>query len=145
MAYILLTKNKIALVDLEDYDNLIPMKWSYTQNGKNGYAIYGGSNRRIYMHRLLTNAQPGECVDHINGDSLDNRRRNLRICDKSVNNRNRKNVKGYSKAVSYYKTKSGELRQAVGWVAETKLKDTRIRRYFNSEEEAKAFASTFTR
>jgi acid phosphatase class B len=39
----------------------------------------------VYMHRLIMNAQKGEIVDHINGDTRDNRRSNLRIVNKSHN------------------------------------------------------------
>lgn len=58
------------------------------------------------LHRVILNARGGMDVDHINGNPLDNRRENLRICTHSQNliNRgaNRTNKTGY-KGVSYHK------------------------------------------
>ncbi len=145
MIHITLTKGRYAIIDDADYYQVSKFKWSYTQNGSNGYAIHASSVGRFYLHRFLMNAGKGDLIDHINGDSLDNRRCNLRFCDKTVNNRNRKGVKGYSRHVSTYKTKNGVMKTAVGWVAETKLRDERVRRYFSTESEAATFAKTFTR
>lgn len=61
---------------------------------------HGGSSRRcymvrsydhVYLHRFLLGLKKGDpgVVDHINGDSLDNRRENLRIVDVSTNTLNR--------------------------------------------------------
>ncbi len=51
------------------------------------------------LARLITGALPGMIVDHINGDTLDNRRANLRVCTMAQNVRNRKkprtNTSGY--------------------------------------------------
>lgn len=145
MPTISLTNGRICFVDFEDYETLRSIKWTYTQNGSNGYAVNGAKKKRVYMHRLIINAQPGERVDHINGDGLDNRRYNLRICSRSTNNRNRRGVKGYSRHISRYTTQDGKVREVIGWVAETKLEGKRIRRYFASEDQAKEFASTFVR
>ena len=41
------------------------------------------------MHRVITGAPDGKEVDHINGDGLDNRRCNLRICDGAQNRKNK--------------------------------------------------------
>ena len=50
----------------------------------------GGNRTRIYLHRQLTKAQKGQIVDHINGNGLDNRMDNLRICTHSQNSYNKK-------------------------------------------------------
>jgi excisionase family DNA binding protein len=58
------------------------------------------------MHRLIAGAARGEEVDHKDGDGLNNRRVNLRICTRRQNNMNRKKGSGCSsnfKGVSYFK------------------------------------------
>lgn len=52
------------------------------------------------LHRIIAGAIDGEEVDHINGDKLDNRRCNLRICTPRENTRNRR--KKIFKAVSFH-------------------------------------------
>lgn len=55
----------------------------------NGYVSAQRGNLQIYLHRLIAGAGPGETVDHINRDPLDNRTSNLRISTKSQNGANR--------------------------------------------------------
>ncbi len=103
MKYINLTKNLKTLVDLNDYENLIQYKWCSIQKRDKFYAGRGqwikDRTKIMYLHRILLNAKPKEFVDHINGDTLDNRRINLRLCSNKDNVRNqslnKKNKSGY--------------------------------------------------
>jgi hypothetical protein len=51
-------------------------------------------NERVYLHRLITNANKNDIVDHINGNKLDNRRLNLRFVCHSLNALNSKKTEG---------------------------------------------------
>ena len=90
-----LTKGKIARVDDADYPLLSQWKWGYLpkSNGRGGYAVRwetrGGVRRTIYMHRQIMNAQPGQLVDHEDGDGLNNQRSNLRMANETQNLANR--------------------------------------------------------
>lgn len=58
------------------------------------------------LHRMILNAPSGMQVDHINGDTFDNRRANLRVCTISQNQLNRRKSSGKSsiyKGVSWRK------------------------------------------
>ena len=98
-----LTKGFVAIVDDEDFDWLSKYKWSasvdkredqgnYTSARTTVYKYFEGYKwrRSVKMHRLIMEAKIGEIVDHVNGDPLDNRRSNLRICTAAENARNHK-------------------------------------------------------
>ncbi len=109
-----LTQGKIALVDAEDYDRLNAVKWQASTNGNKKSIYYaartdtsGPKRRKIFMHReIIGNIADGFEVDHINGDRLDNRRENLRVCTHAQNKRNNKkninNTSGFT-GVSFHK------------------------------------------
>ena len=84
-----LTQGKVAVVDDDMYEVFIQRKWHLNSEG---YAVgYEGSefgDKRIRMHRVVVSAPDGMEVDHINGDKLDNRRENLRICTHAQNTLN---------------------------------------------------------
>ncbi len=71
---------------------------------KYGYTQCFNGGKREYLHRLLLGATDTEIVDHINGDTRDYRRLNLRKCSKQQNSANQSirdcNTSGY-KGVSY--------------------------------------------
>lgn len=88
-----LTKGQYTLVDDDLYDYLNQWSWNATLQNGTWYARrtdVGPARKQIKMHRLITNAPDGMFVDHINGNGLDNRRSNLRICTREENGRNRK-------------------------------------------------------
>lgn len=61
-----------------------------SENGRS--KINGKDVRRcIRLHRWITNCPKGLTVDHINHNTLDNRKLNLRICSQLINNQNKRN------------------------------------------------------
>jgi len=86
MATITISNGDVALVDDDLFGVLNQWKWQ--SNGR-GYACRKERGRSISMHRLVIDCPPGLELDHINGDKLDNRRENLRVCTHAENVRNR--------------------------------------------------------
>jgi hypothetical protein len=107
MKYIELTQGKSAIVDDADYERLSCWKWFAHSGGyavRNAPMVAGVRYGILYMHRLIVDAPTSTEVDHINGNKLDNRRSNLRICDPSLNQANRKirqNTTSQFKGVRY--------------------------------------------
>lgn len=92
-----LTRGYVALVDAEDYARFGHLRWCAMpmQRSHGVYAhrgIWGNGHkcRTVLLHREILDASPSQIVDHINGDTLDNRRSNLRITDRYGNARNRR-------------------------------------------------------
>ncbi len=94
MKTIPLTQGKFAIVDDEDYQDLIQFKWHAHCHHKNYYAKRAvWINKKTsaeQMHRRILGlkAGDGKYGDHINGNGLDNRRSNLRVCTNKENIRN---------------------------------------------------------
>lgn len=86
-------KDGYAIVDKE-FAYLDQYKWSKSHWG---YAV--SSTPVLKLHRVVAGANIGEVVDHTNGDPLDNRKCNLRLCSQSENSKNQKlrtnNTTGY--------------------------------------------------
>lgn len=97
-----LTRGKHTIIDAEDYPKVIHRRW---QCSPDGYARYTNhaEGGMVAMHRLLMNAPCDLKVDHINGDSLDNRKVNLRICNDAQSAQNRGPQKKRSANASRYK------------------------------------------
>jgi len=85
-----------VLVDKEDEELVRKFRWQVNVQRATNYAVHrpypagdkGKPGTPIRMHRLIMGARPGEIVDHVNGDGLDNRRANLRVCDNAENHWN---------------------------------------------------------
>lgn len=79
-------KDKIMLIDDEDFPTVDAWTWHINK----GYAerIDWKTQKNISVHRLVMNAPKGKEVDHINGEKLDNRKVNLRICSPQENRQN---------------------------------------------------------
>lgn len=88
MKLIPLTRGKFAQVDDEDYEYLMQFKW-YVNNQKGyWYVLRSISRGSISMHRFIMNPPKDMVVDHIDHDTLNNQRSNLRICTRAQNNMN---------------------------------------------------------
>lgn len=84
-----------ALVDDEDFESLTAFSWFVTRGiSKWPYAVRSIRGRPFSLHRQLMGAPQNREVDHINGDTLDNRRKNLRICSHKENLRNKSKQAG---------------------------------------------------
>ncbi len=95
-----LSRGMVALVDDEDYPILSMRSWyAWESNPKTGpiwYAVRDAyplgtvRGRAVFvrMHRVILGAKPGEKVDHKDGNGLDNRKHNLRLCTDQQNARN---------------------------------------------------------
>jgi AP2 domain-containing protein len=83
-----LTQGRVAIVDSRDFEWLSKWKWHFTFYG---YAARRDGKRgtMLYMHREILGLKRGEMGDHANMDRLDNRRDNIRKCDKAQNSINR--------------------------------------------------------
>jgi hypothetical protein len=92
MKEIPLTQGFVSIVDDADYEWLSMWKWYYSK----GYAARQskralGRSKTLYMHREILHAPDGVEVDHIRtGETLDNRKENLRISTTAQNQFNRK-------------------------------------------------------
>jgi hypothetical protein len=94
-AIIPVTQGKATIIDRADYDAVRKYKWYAHSNGSGNYYVKrnGGKDGVIGLANSLMNPPEGLIVDHINGDGLDNRRENLRICTHAENMRNRRKLK----------------------------------------------------
>lgn len=101
---------RFVLVDDEDYETLNHWKWryhfGYAARGQYSHMERGRTrNKTVRMHRQIMAAPKGVLVDHVNGDTLDNRRVNLRLATRADNNRNvgirRDNSTGYKGVIAY--------------------------------------------
>ena len=95
--YIPLTRGQIAIVDAVLYAWLMQWHWCavWSKFSKTYYAARGemvdGKTRTVLMHRQILTAPDDVGVDHIRtGDTLDNRRSNLRLATASQNCSNRR-------------------------------------------------------
>lgn len=127
------------IFDKVDYP-LLSNRYCFVTSTSNGYGYAmsrdsDGSQKQIL--RLLLNLSNDKYVDHINGDHLDNRRRNLRIASASENNYNARircdNSSGF-KGVSFNKRKD-KYRSYINF----ERKPIHIGYFDNPEDAARAY------
>lgn len=107
----------VFLVDGEDFEEVKRFNWCISTYG---YIVRRGEGGIVWLHRSLLGLEKGDKrrVDHINGDRLDNRRSNLRICTQRENSQNlhgrRSNNTSGFRGVTWSKS-------ARSWVAQATL------------------------
>jgi len=96
-AFVFLTKGQIAIIDREDVEKVIGYNWTAISGiGDSFYARRGTHAGKIFpMHKVIT-GKFNNTIDHINRNSLDNRKENLRVCSLRQNSANRKSAKNSS-------------------------------------------------
>ena len=159
--------DEYMLVDDEDYEMIMEASRSYTKTGKlrksSGkwrlfhptpnlkYAVaYSGayidrSNGRsqVLVHRLIMGSPEGMHIDHINGNALDNRKQNLRVCTRSQNAMNKKlrsdSTTGYK---GVYKEKNPAYKnpyKAAAGIPGTSGKKKTLGHFATAQEAARAY------
>lgn len=117
-------KGKFAIIDDEDLYKISDRRWYLDCNG---YAI--DNKKRVRMHRIIMNPPKGMVIDHINHNTLDNRKENLRVCSLADNNANRLSPE------CYFDASCNSL------VARTKIDGKWVRRFYDNEHKARKIAA----
>jgi len=112
-----LTRGYVSLVDDEDYAGLAMHKWRAMIHRLTVYAVRSGPRgdeprTTVYMHRVLLDAPRSAEVDHEDGNGLNNRRVNIRLCTIAENGRNMRKHRGVSRYKGVYWDKRDQR-----WVA----------------------------
>lgn len=140
MKLIPLTQGQFAVVDDKDYESLMQHKWHASKQPRGFVAVrkIGPANDRytLYMHREILDAPIKTEVDHINRNTLDNRRCNIRTVTSSENKMN------IGKRRYRYKTTSEYV--GVDWHSPMRAFRARINKdgvshlagYYETEQEA---------
>lgn len=86
-----LTQGHTAIIDVDDIALVSQWNWRYSSGGgeRKAYPATGINGRTIRLHNILLPAREGFVVDHIDCDTFNNRRSNLRYATEAENRRNR--------------------------------------------------------
>ena len=121
-------------VDKEDF-GILDDGWYAKQNDNIFYCAKSIGRYTQRLHRVIMGLERNDdrVIDHIDGNGMNNKKQNLRICSQQENGLNRKkyetNISGY-KGVGYHKVMGK-------WQARIQYKNKRIRiGYFETPEKA---------
>jgi len=117
-----LTKGQVAIVDAIDYELVSQWRWHSWWNPKTQsfYAHRRPDRVHVFMHRVIMGLPTGLIglvVDHINQDTLDNRRSNLRIATYAQNSMNKKEKRGTVAGLKGVSAVPSGKWQAAIWIA----------------------------
>jgi hypothetical protein len=86
-----LSREFFVVVDEGDLTLVSAHRWWLHRSAPGNRTFYASTKiaqKTAFMHRLILSAVTGQEVDHVNRNGLDNRRQNLRLCTRSLNNAN---------------------------------------------------------
>lgn len=83
--FVALTRGATSYFSPEDIDLVAAGHWSATGTVPRLYAARRNDGGKVLLHRAVARAKPGEVVDHLDRDTLNNQRSNLRCCTHSQN------------------------------------------------------------
>lgn len=121
-------------IDADDLGKVRQYYWFFDRYGYVATNSYK-EHRRISLHRLVTDAEEGVYVDHINHCISDNRKSNLRTCTPSqnlMNGRRRSDNTSGVKGVNYIRNKN----LSRPWEVRVWINGNSIRKRFSTKEEA---------
>ena len=140
MKMIQLTQDKVTIVDDEDYAKFGHLKWHYSHGRamrRDGYK----KKTNYWLHREIMGNPDGLVVDHINGNPLDNRKSNLRICTQAMNCKNvsktKKKTSSVYKGVYYAPRNKNKWQAYIG--SSSTGKRINLGSYATEEQAAKAY------
>lgn len=102
--------DRIIQIDADDFERVNEHTW-HLHKMKSKKAEYAMANYGVgLLHRFIMKAHDRQQIDHINGNGLDCRKDNLRLCSNSQNQMNKKcykkaGLKGVSYDISVVRTK----------------------------------------
>lgn len=147
MKLIKLTKGYFTKVDDDDYERFNKYKWYAGLSNHLPRARRWIQNKKykklFYLSREIMNAPKGINVDHVNGDTLDNRKCNLRFCTNQQNlenrSKNKRNISGYKGVVPGSISHPNKWRAQIGTRRNRKSKTYNLGHYDTKEEAARAY------
>lgn len=132
----------VILLDDEDYNRVMKENikiWiNYAPTVHGCYAIFWRNNKRVRLHRWVVDCPPDKMVDHINHNTLDNRKDNLRIVTHFGNQQNRKGNKSGKTGV-YWSTRDKKYVARIGrkWLGASKNFNEAVKMRLEAEQKEK--------
>lgn len=128
-----LNNNNYTIIDDEDFELFNQFKWFAHEERGRTYVISDtrrkGKRVVLYLHRILNGTPKHLITDHINGDTLDNRKSNLRSATNRQNTQNRHHNTTSKYPGVHYKKQTGR------WCASIRIEGKKVHLGYTDTEE----------